>query len=141
MESALADISLANARAARSSGKIPVDQRPPGFADPAAATPKSAQPVERPKANAAPPQAAPAPKPPKQATPPGGQPAVKPANQQGTGRQLSEPSDAAVLNRAERAMAAGAEDDDPFFAELRDAMRDQTPLGPRDDDTEQRRSS
>lgn len=93
-------------------------------------------PVERPKAAAAPPVAAPAPQPPRQVTPPGGQPAVRPKAKPPTvPRQVSEPSDAAVLNRAQVGMAASAPtDDDPFFAELRAAMLDETPLGPREDD-------
>jgi hypothetical protein len=42
-----------------------------------------------------------------------------------------------VLNRAQGGVGsptAISEDDDPFFAELRAAMLDQSPLGPRDDD-------
>jgi hypothetical protein len=45
--------------------------------------------------------------------------------------------DAAVLSRAYPAVAAATapdEEEDPFFADLRAAMLDQSPLGPRDDD-------
>ena len=79
-------------------------------------------PIERPKA--APPSAAPAPNP--RSTPPRGQQPVR-----ATG-------DDAVFSRAQEGIAPPAapvdDDDDPFFRELRAAMLDQSPLGPRDDD-------
>lgn len=104
-----------------------------------------------------PPPAAPAPR---QPTPPGGQPAVRaerapdvprfePAPIDRPARLAplppdppeQEPRDAAVLRQAQRGMTADAPsadpaelDDDPYFAELRRAMHDKTPLGPRDDD-------
>jgi DivIVA domain-containing protein len=94
----------------------------------------AAPPVERPKASAAPPPAAPSPYQ-KGNTPPAGQPAVGASQSQPTvARQVTEPSDAAVLNRAQEGLTEAAEDDDPFFAELRAAMTDQSPLGPRDED-------
>jgi hypothetical protein len=48
--------------------------------------------------------------------------------------QVSEASDAGVLQRAQSAGFPDAADDDPFFAELRQAMSDNSPLGPREDD-------
>jgi cell division initiation protein len=107
----------------------PVPSAPP--VEHARATPSP--PVERAKAAVVPPAAAPAPYQ-RGNTPPGGQPAVRPSKPQpDVGRQTSQP-DAEVLKRAQQGVAEAAEDDDPFFAELRAAMLDQTPLGPRDDD-------
>ena len=116
---------------------------------------RKAPPVERPKAAVTPPPAAPAPYQ-KGNTPPGGQPAVRPTPQPQPRpqpqpqpqaqpqppatppRPIAQPADAAVLSRAQQgvAHAAAEEDDDPFFAELRAAMMDETPLGPRDDEDE-----
>lgn len=97
---------------------------------PKAATPPRGNPV-------APPAAAPAPR---QPTPPGGQPAVtrleapKLPPEPPLPPRLNEPSDAAVLQRAQNAIVNDFDDDDdPYFAELRRAMTDDTPLGPRDD--------
>ncbi len=97
---------------------------------------RAAPPVDRPKASAVPPVAAPAPHPGRQATPPGGQPAIRPTRPP----QPAETADSAVLSRAHEGMHADAKpaaskpDDDPFFAELRAAMLDTSPLGPRDDE-------
>jgi hypothetical protein len=98
---------------------------------------RPAPPVERPKATVTPPVAAPSPHPPRQATPPGGQPAIlaTPPRAVPSEREALERADSVVLNRAQGAApppAAG--DEDPFFAELRAAMLDQSPLGPREDD-------
>jgi vacuolar-type H+-ATPase subunit H len=120
---------LAKKRAAASAPPAaPVEEAP---APPEPERP--APPVERPKANVTPPVAAPLANP--KHTPPKGQPAVQ------APRPVPEPEpapvaasgDAAVLNRAQEAVTAN-HDDDPFFAELRAAMMDQSPLGPRDDD-------
>jgi hypothetical protein len=53
----------------------------------------------------------------------------------------AEPHDDPVLRHAQRGMALETPpvdpdplDDDPYFAELRRAMSDKTPLGPREDD-------
>ena len=99
-------------------------------------------PVERPKAAVTPPVAAPTPNP--KHTPPGGQAAVRAARPAPAPVAQPEPmpaatGDAAVLSRAQQAITtspfvADTEDEDPFFAELRAAMLDQSPLGPRDDD-------
>lgn len=97
-----------------------------------------------------PPPAAPAPR---QPTPPGGQPAVRAERQPDLPRfepapverpappAAPENTDNAVLLHAQRGMAdampmnnADLLDDDPYFAELRRAMNDKTPLGPREDD-------
>lgn len=105
--------------------------------------------VERPRP-AAPPQpppAAPAANP--KATPPRGQPAVAarpeptpapaapPPEPEVVAQPVREP-DAAVLQRAQFGITDTRPedpfDDDPYFAELRAAMHDDTPLGPRDDD-------
>jgi DivIVA domain-containing protein len=110
---------------------------PPARSEPA----RTAPPVDRPKAAAVPPSAAPTPHPPRQPTPPGGQPAIRatPQPEPVASRQVPESADSAVLHRAQEAMAAEAKaeakpDDDPFFAELRAAMFDTSPLGPREDD-------
>ncbi|MEY2426131.1 MAG: cell division initiation protein [Actinomycetota bacterium] len=111
---------------------------------------RAAPPVDRSKANAVPPLAAPAPHPQRQATPPGGQPAIRPSPAVAPVASRPEPSpaDSAVLSRAHQAIAAESKaeskgesskveskpDDDPFFAELRAAMLDTSPLGPRDDE-------
>jgi cell division initiation protein len=101
-------------------------------------------PIERPRATVTPPIAAPTANP--KHTPPTGQPAVRaarPAPAPERPQPVPTPAagfgatgDAGVLNRAQQAVTAAApdDDDDPFFAELRAAMLDQSPLGPRDDD-------
>jgi DivIVA domain-containing protein len=101
-------------------------------------------PIERPKATVTPPIAAPTANP--KHTPPTGQPAVRAARPAPAPERphpvptpaadFSATGDAGVLNRAQQAVTAAApdDDDDPFFAELRAAMLDQSPLGPRDDD-------
>ena len=95
-------------------------------------------PVERPRAAATPPSAAPAANP--KHTPPKGQPALppRPAPMPAQAPRTPAPvvtGDAAVLNEAQRSVTVQHDqDDDPFFAELRAAMLDQSPLGPRDDD-------
>lgn len=133
--------------ASRPTGEVPAveAQATPAQATPAQPAPaqpaeRPAPPVERPKAAATPPRGTPATPPaaaplPRQPTPPGGQPAVTrletpapPLPPQG-----ASPSDSAVLQRAQDAFVTSADDDDPFFAELRQAMNDKTPLGPRDD--------
>jgi DivIVA domain-containing protein len=101
----------------------------------------AAPPVERPKANVTPPIAAPSANP--KHTPPSGQPAVRatrPAPAPAPPQPVPTPApaaamtgDAAVLSRAQESFTVD-DDDDPFFAELRAAMLDQSPLGPRDDD-------
>jgi DivIVA domain-containing protein len=95
--------------------------------------------VERPKAAVTPPVAAPSPNP--KHTPPKGQPAVqapRPAQRPASTREpLPAPvmmGEAGVLSRAQGEAVTTGDDDDPFFAELRAAMLDQSPLGPRDDD-------
>ena len=119
---------------------------PPPRAEAAPAAPP-APPVERPRAAVTPPVAAPTANP--KHTPPTGQPAVRaarpapapvshPAPQQpAPANAAAATGDAAVLSRAQEsysAPVASPDDDDPFFAELRAAMLDQSPLGPRDDD-------
>lgn len=115
--------------------------------EPPKAVPKPAPtpPPVAPRAAPAPPAAAPAPRNP---TPPTGQPAVSPAaNAPATppagAPTRQERSDAAVLGQASAAMNKDfyfppeqAADDDPFFAELRRAMFDESPLGPRDDEAD-----
>jgi DivIVA domain-containing protein len=122
-------------------------ERAAGTNTPPPPRPAAAPPVERPKASVAPPVAAPTANP--KHTPPTGQPAVRaprPAPAPLSQRDYpvgvaASTGDAAVLNRAQEAVAvpsaaraSAPDDDDPFFAELRAAMLDQSPLGPRDDD-------
>jgi DivIVA domain-containing protein len=105
---------------------------PPRQAESPAPVAPPTPPIERPKASVTPPVAAPAPNP--KHTPPGGQPAVRaprPAPAPSPAPALT--GEAAVLNRAQETFSDDT-DDDPFFAELRAAMLDQSPLGPRDDD-------
>lgn len=94
--------------------------------------------VERPRANVVPPPAAPSPQSPRQAAPPASQPAIRttsPRTMVPSNRPPSSFSDSAVISRAQEARTPeAASDDDPFFAELRAAMRDHKPLGPREDD-------
>lgn len=110
----------------------PAPARPAPVKDATAEVPVVTPPKPAP---VAPPAAAPAPR---QPTPPGGQPAVtrleppKPPADPAPPK-VSEPSDAAVLQQAQRAIVEVDDDDDPYFAELRRAMNDDTPLGPRDD--------
>jgi len=84
-----------------------------------------------------PPAAAPA----ARTTPPRGQAAVVPPpppepSPMPLTPEPAEPGDAGVLARAQSAVSIDEDllDDDPYFAELRRAMTDETPLGPRDDD-------
>ncbi|MEY2470739.1 MAG: cell division initiation protein [Actinomycetota bacterium] len=117
--------------------------RAAGTKTPPPPRPAVTPPVERAKASVTPPIAAPTANP--KHTPPTGQPAVRATRPAPS--PVSQPDypvpvpassgDAAVLNRAQEAVVApraAPVDDDPFFAELRAAMLDQSPLGPRDDD-------
>ena len=100
--------------------------------------PTPAPPVvaQTPRPTPTPPPAAPA----ARTTPPRGQPLVSAPKQADTPLALptepAEPGDAGVLARAQTAMTPDDDEfeDDPYFAELRRAMTDQSPLGPRDDD-------
>ncbi|MEY2467625.1 MAG: cell division initiation protein [Actinomycetota bacterium] len=99
----------------------------------------TAEPAAKPEPPAkTPPAAAPA----ARTTPPRGQPAVMPplpASEPSPTPfvpEPAEPGDAGVLARAQSSVSTDEDmlDDDPYFAELRRAMTDETPLGPRDDD-------
>jgi hypothetical protein len=94
----------------------------------------SPAPIDTAPAHPTPPAAAPAPNP--KATPPSGQPAVRHEPARSAPAQVSEPSDGPVLERAQSNMFDVDErlDDDPYFAELRRAINDDTPLGPREED-------
>ncbi|HVV36845.1 MAG TPA: DivIVA domain-containing protein [Acidimicrobiales bacterium] len=119
---------------------VPAPQ-PQAKAEPAPEPPMPA--VARPKAATPAPVAAPLPNP--KHTPPKGQPVVgasrpAPAPGPAAAPEPTTSGDAAVLSRAQQGVnappsfEAADADDDPFFAELRAAMLDQSPLGPRDDD-------
>jgi len=115
----------------------------PPNAEPEPKPERAAPPVERPNSAVTPPVAAPSPNP--KHTPPKGQPAVppRPAPTPVAAVAAVEPpqsapvvsGDAAIFNQAQRTVTTQQDaDEDPFFAELRAAMQDQSPLGPRDDD-------
>ncbi|HUR77239.1 MAG TPA: DivIVA domain-containing protein [Acidimicrobiales bacterium] len=137
-------VSIPAPPAQKSRGQAPVAAQAPGeapappapVASPPVEQPRAAKPpaVERPKAATAPSPATPTPSPRGQ-NPAKGQPTGRPqADRKEPTRRPTETGDAAVLKRAEVGLWGESDDEDPFFAELRAAMLDQSPLGPREDD-------